>query len=117
MNVKDKLMRQAQMVLNNSHSPYSHFKVGAAIATADGTIFTGTNIENVSYGLTICAERSAIFEILLVVPLGQKDLNRLTKQFIGRVSKQTFHLCIAVNDISFLIRDDNGIRHRFQNEA
>ena len=54
-------MQQAQEVLKNSYSPYSHFKVGAAIACSDGAIFTGTNIENVSYGLTICAERSAIF--------------------------------------------------------
>lgn len=54
-------MAQARSVLKNSHSPYSNFRVGAAIASSDGTIFVGTNVENVSYGLTICAERAAIF--------------------------------------------------------
>ena len=45
-----------------SYSPYSHFPVGAAIRTADGRIFTGANIENASFGLTNCAERTAIFK-------------------------------------------------------
>lgn len=45
----------------NSHSPYSSFPVGAACLLADGSIFPGTNIENASFGLTICAERSALF--------------------------------------------------------
>ena len=55
------LVDAAQAVRENSYSPYSHFKVGAAVLTQDGTIFTGTNIENASYGLTVCAERNAIF--------------------------------------------------------
>ena len=46
----------------HSYSPYSHFKVGAAVLTEDGHIYSGTNIENSSYGLTICAERTAIFK-------------------------------------------------------
>ena len=45
-------------------APYSNFKVGAALETADGTIVTGCNIENASYGLTICAERVAMFKAL-----------------------------------------------------
>ena len=44
--------------------PFSHFKVGAALETADGTIITGCNIENATYGLTICAERVAMFKAL-----------------------------------------------------
>ena len=45
----------------DAYSPYSHFAVGAAVRAADGRIFTGCNIENASYGLSLCAERCAIF--------------------------------------------------------
>ena len=55
------LLDAAQTVREHSYSPYSKFKVGAAVLTRDGEIFTGTNIENASYGLTVCAERTAIF--------------------------------------------------------
>lgn len=49
-------------MLDRSYSPYSHFPVGAALECSDGTVFTGCNIENAAYGLTICAERTAIFK-------------------------------------------------------
>ncbi|QEN07917.1 cytidine deaminase [Oceanispirochaeta crateris] len=54
------LMKKAKSVAENSYSPYSHFRVGAALLSKDGDIFCGTNVENRSFGLTICAERSAI---------------------------------------------------------
>lgn len=53
------LIQSAIAVRNNSYSPYSHFQVGAALMTADKKIYTGTNIENASYPVGICAERSA----------------------------------------------------------
>ena len=56
-----RLVDAAQTARENSYSPYSKFKVGAAVLTSDDTIFCGTNIENSSYGLTVCAERNAIF--------------------------------------------------------
>lgn len=58
--VLDDLMRQAKLVAERSYSPYSEFKVGAALLLSDGRVVTGTNVENVSFGLTICAERSAL---------------------------------------------------------
>ena len=54
------LMTQANLVAQRSYSPYSGFKVGAALLLSDGQVVTGTNVENVSFGLTIGAERSAL---------------------------------------------------------
>lgn len=71
---KDTLLDAAQRARKNSYSPYSNFKVGAAVLTADGTVFTGTNIENASYGLTVCAERNAIFA---AVSAGKRTLRAL----------------------------------------
>ena len=53
------LIDKALLAMKNAYAPYSNFKVGAAILTADGRIFTGCNVENASYGATICAERCA----------------------------------------------------------
>ena len=59
--VAPNLVKLARAALKNAYAPYSDFKVGAAILLKDGRIFTGCNVENASYGLTICAERNAIF--------------------------------------------------------
>ncbi len=56
----DELINAAKQALENSYSPYSHFCVGAAILCSDGSVYTGCNIENASYGATICAERAAV---------------------------------------------------------
>src|ERR1041385_7672003 len=58
------LIAAARRARRNAHAAYSHFKVGAALETADGTIITGCNVENATYGLTICAERVAMFKAL-----------------------------------------------------
>jgi cytidine deaminase len=60
----DELLARARAVREHAHAPYSGFKVGAALETADGTIVAGCNIENATYGLTLCAERVAIFKAL-----------------------------------------------------
>ena len=56
-----KLIQLAKEASQNSYSPYSKFPVGCAILTDDQQVFTGCNVENISFGLTICAERSAVF--------------------------------------------------------
>jgi cytidine deaminase len=58
------LVAAARRAREHAHAAYSRFKVGAALETADGTIITGCNIENATYGLTICAERVAMFKAL-----------------------------------------------------
>ncbi|MFT8812571.1 cytidine deaminase [Oenococcus sp.] len=57
----DELKRIADGQLDRAYIPYSHFPVGAALLTSDGQIFAGCNIENVAFGSTMCAERTAIF--------------------------------------------------------
>jgi cytidine deaminase len=64
MKTVEKLLEAAKKVKENAYAPYSHFHVGAALITDTGEIFTGCNVENTSYGLTICAERNAIFKMI-----------------------------------------------------
>ena len=60
----NKLIEQAILGRTKSYSPYSKFKVGAAILLKNGEYILGCNVENVSYGLTICAERNALFQMV-----------------------------------------------------
>ncbi|HZJ89995.1 MAG TPA: cytidine deaminase [Bacilli bacterium] len=58
------LIKQAEKAMSNSYSPYSKFKVGAALLTKDGEVYPGANIENASYPLAMCAERNAVYHAL-----------------------------------------------------
>ena len=58
------LLEAALRVRENAHAPFSKFKVGAAIEDESGRIFTGCNVENATYGLTVCAERVAVFKAI-----------------------------------------------------
>ena len=59
-----RLLDAARAVRLNAHAAFSHFKVGAALETAGGQIITGCNVENATYGLTVCAERVAVFKAI-----------------------------------------------------
>ena len=60
LEIRDRLIEAAEKAVIKAYAPYSKFQVGAAVLTKQGNIFTGCNVENVSYGLSICAERNAI---------------------------------------------------------
>jgi cytidine deaminase len=62
--VKDRLLSEARRARENAYVPYSRFPVGAALMVDDGTVYMGCNVENASYGLTNCAERTALFKAI-----------------------------------------------------
>ncbi len=70
----EELIEIATQALKNAHAPYSTYQVGAALLCADRTIFSGCNVENASFGLTNCAERTAIFS---AIAAGKKEFQAI----------------------------------------
>jgi cytidine deaminase len=68
------LIEQAQAAREKAYAPYSKFAVGAALLTSTGRVFTGCNVENLSFGLTICAERNAVFA---AVAAGERQFRKI----------------------------------------
>ena len=97
----EKLVSQALQARKNSYSPYSKFKVGAAVLTEDGKIYTGCNIENASYGATNCAERMAIFK---AVSEGYKTIKAIA--IVGVQNDYTYPCGICRQVIAEFATDD-----------
>ena len=83
---RTELIEAANSALKNAYSPYSKFRVGAAIRSKEGKIFTGCNIENASYSLAVCAERVALFK---AVSEGYKSFDSIA--ISSSVLNQLFH--------------------------
>lgn len=90
---RNELLNAARSALNKAYSPYSGLKVGAAILTREGRIFTGCNVENVSYGLAICAERVALFK---AVAEGYRSFDAIA---ISSSSKKAVFPCGACRQV------------------
>ncbi|MEI7688482.1 MAG: cytidine deaminase [Planctomycetota bacterium] len=86
MSVADDLIAAARQTRLNAHAPYSGFKVGAALLCDDGAIVTGCNVENATYGLTICAERVAIVK---AISEGRKPLGFKAVAIVGDTEQPT----------------------------
>jgi len=115
------LIKKAIKARENAYAPYSEFKVGAALLCKDGKIYTGCNIENISYGATNCAERTAIFkavsegeyEFEAIAIVGGKDKLELTspcgmcRQVMSEFCDSDFKIILAddVNQKEYLLEE------------
>ena len=105
---RNALIAAAQEVRGSAYVPYSQYQVGAALLSADGNIYAGCNVENASYGLTICAERSAVAS---AVSAGRRDLVALALVTDG--GKPPCGACRQVlaefnQDLQIFLVDANG---------
>ena len=90
---------QALKASENAYAPYSHFHVGAALLCRDGSVYTGVNVENASYGATICAERSAVSA---AVTAGKRDFEAIAIATPG----QAAYPCGICRQVIFEFGDD-----------
>ena len=109
----EELLRRAREALKNAYAPYSRYRVGACILAADGRMFCGCNVENASYGLTICAERGAV---MAAVASGAREFERIVIVSEGSLPWPC-GACRQVlrefaPDIEVLVQDSEGNTHR-----
>lgn len=112
------LLELAEKAMENAYAPYSGFKVGAALLCADGTVFTGCNIENASYGAANCAERTAVFK---AVSEGHRDFSAIAIVSSGGGETFPCGICRQVlaefaPRIRVILRDmeKNPVSYRFE---
>lgn len=107
----DALLLEARAARAGSYAPYSKINVGAAVLTPDGEIVRGANVENASYGLTVCAERNAIFA---AVNQGAKRFKAIAVSLLGDVSGQNIapdklSPCGACRQVMAEFMDDDAL--------
>lgn len=89
----EQLIQLAKEVRQRAHAPYSNFKVGAVLQGSDGRVFTGCNVENATYGLTVCAERVAIFKAV------SEGANRFSRIVVVAATRDLTPPCGACRQI------------------
>ena len=107
-----RLVDLARAARERAYAPYSGFKVGAAIETESGQVFTGANVENASYGATVCAERVAVF---CMVAAGERNVTRVAVYAEGPELSMPCGMCRQVlvehgPGASVIIAGPNGAR-------
>jgi cytidine deaminase len=111
----DELAKSAKEAAGNAYAGYSNFKVGAALLTDNGRIFTGCNIENSSYGLTVCAERVAVFK---AVSEGYRNFKAIAIHSDAVPPARPCGACLQVlsefgSELEILCVNANGDRDKF----
>jgi cytidine deaminase len=112
----DKLAETARDAARNAYAEYSHFRVGASLLTAEGRIFVGGNIENASYGLTVCAERVAVFK---AVSEGCRNIRALAVYSASKIPARPCGACLQVlsefgPEIEILCFNSEGAKDKFR---
>ena len=97
------LMDLAKKASQNSYSPFSHFAVGAAVYAASGKIYQGCNVENSSFGMTICAERCAIFK---AISEGEKEIRAVA---IYSPNADSCYPCGACRQVMYEFQGDEEV--------
>ena len=109
----DELIAKAMEARKKAYVPYSHFTVGAALLGKPGCIYTGCNVENASYGLSICAERVAIFK---AVSEGERDFEAIavvTEKGVPPCGACRQVLMEFEEDIQVIVADEAGVYRVF----
>lgn len=93
MNEPEQLFQKALEAREKAYAPYSNYLVGAALLCEDGSLFVGCNVENASFGLTVCAERNAIFSAVVA---GKRDFKALAIVVGGEEVARPCGACLQV---------------------
>jgi cytidine deaminase len=112
-----KLIKEAEKAQKNAHAPYSNYKVGAAVLTENDVIIVGCNVESSSYGLTCCAERTALYSAIAQGYTIFKELAVFTENGgspCGACRQVIWDLC---GDIPIYISDNGGIVEKITSKA
>jgi cytidine deaminase len=102
--ITELLIKRAKQARENAYVPYSKFKVGASVLNSDGEVYVGCNIENASYGLSNCAERTAIFK---AVSNGKRDLKAIA--IVADVEEGLCMPCGACRQVMAEFMDNEGV--------
>ncbi len=107
----DELVKTALQAREMAYAPYSHFPVGAALQTANGTIYAGCNVENASFGLTICAERNAIAHAVAQGARKFTAIAVVTENGVTPCGACRQVLAEFAADMMVIVADTSGHRH------
>lgn len=112
----EQLVEHALKARDNAHAAYSNFKVGAALLASNGKVYTGCNVENATYGLTVCAERVALWK---AISEGERAFTRIAVVSSSRPPASPCGACRQLlwefcGDIEVLLADLQGVKQTFR---